>query len=178
MLSPKGGIKTFSIFSLIFAAFSHPPMLFPSPKLVASFQTHLLLFSLTSFPSLYCCCCFFPHSSSLFHSALLIPPPIFSSSLCVEELFQLRGDVCVWVCVCFWVPDWVCVCACECVCEIGEGQERERKKERLIYVCIFVKAWARVGCFFCICLSESVCVCAMMSLCMWWRLSKGLYPPL
>lgn len=36
------------------------PVLFPSPNLVLSFQTHLPLFSLTSFPSLYCFCCFFP----------------------------------------------------------------------------------------------------------------------
>lgn len=66
------------------------------------------------------------------------------------------------VCACFWVPDCVCVCAYESVCEIGEGHDRARKKERLIYVCIFVKdsvseSWAFF--FFCICVSESVCLC-------------------
>lgn len=46
------------------------------------------------------------------------------------------------------------------MCEIGEGQEGERKKERLIYVCIFVKDSVSESraLFFCICVSESVCV--------------------
>lgn len=141
-LIKREGIKTFSIFSLVSAAFSHPPCssrpltLFPLFKHVSPFSASL------PFPSFVLLLLFLPPPPPippLFHSALLIPPTIFSSSLGAEAPFQL---------------------VCVCVCEIGEGPQRERKKE--VNICVYIvrdNVFLLACVCVCVCVSESVCLC-------------------
>lgn len=123
----------------------------PHSRILSSFGT---LFSLSSFPSLYCCCCCCfpptpsPHSSSLFHSALLIPPTVFS--LLQRHHFNWGNvSVCLFLCTILYV----------CLCVWNRGGTRKRGRKSLIYESILWEmAWAKAGFFLWVCMSVHTCL--------------------
>ena len=61
---------------------------------------------------------------------------------------MMAEEVCVWVGVCVWERESVCMCVCVCVC---------------VYVCVCVCTCVYVGVCVCMCVCEWVCMCVPAS---------------